>query len=227
MVEDQKEDKNSTGKISRREFLKDAGLVVGGATIGSMSILSACKGDGTTSTVTSTKTVTNTVTATTTVVQPGNGSEGLSSLTINGNEYRLEIEDNWSLMYVIREKLGLVGLKEGCNRGTCGHCTVVMDGRAVYSCMVLAVEAVGKDVMTIEGLSDGINLDPIQQSVVEHNAVQCGFCIPGFIMSAKALLDENPNPTFDEVREGLSGHICPCGNGKKMVEAVFAAKGGS
>jgi carbon-monoxide dehydrogenase small subunit len=130
-------------------------------------------------------------------------------------------------MYVIREKLGLVGLKEGCNRGTCGHCTVVMDGRAVYSCMVLAVEAVGKNITTIEGLSDGINLSPIQQSIVEHNAVQCGFCIPGFIMSAKALLDENPDPTFDEVREGLSGHICPCGNGKKMVEAVFAAKGGS
>jgi carbon-monoxide dehydrogenase small subunit len=227
MVEDQGEEKKNTGKISRREFLKDAGLIVGGATIGSMSVLNACNGGETTKTVTSTTTVTSTKTATTTVVQPGDGAEGLSTLTINGDEYKLELEDNWTLLYVIREKLGLVGMKEGCNRGTCGHCTVVMDGRAVYSCMVLAVEAVGKNITTIEGLSDGINLSPIQQSIVEHNAVQCGFCIPGFIMSAKALLDENPDPTFDEVREGLSGHICPCGNGKKMVEAVFAAKGGS
>jgi aerobic-type carbon monoxide dehydrogenase small subunit (CoxS/CutS family) len=224
--------KDNVSKISRREFLKDAGLVVGGATIGSMSILSACKGDGTTSTVTDTKTVTNTVTntttatATTTVVQPDNNSEDLTTLTINGNEYKLELEPTWSLLYVIREKLGLVGTKRGCDRGECGTCTVIMDGRAVFSCMTLAVEAVGKDITTVEGIGSH-NLNALQQTFVDHNAIQCGFCVPGFLMTATALLNENPDPTYDEVREGLSGHICVCGNGKRMVEAVMLAKGGA
>jgi aerobic-type carbon monoxide dehydrogenase small subunit (CoxS/CutS family) len=162
----------------------------------------------------------------TTVVQPDNNSEDLTTLTINGNEYKLELEPTWSLLYVIREKLGLVGTKRGCDRGECGTCTVIMDGRAVFSCMTLAVEAVGKDITTVEGIGSH-NLNALQQTFVDHNAIQCGFCVPGFLMTATALLNENPDPTYDEVREGLSGHICVCGNGKRKVEAVMLAKGGA
>jgi carbon-monoxide dehydrogenase small subunit len=128
---------------------------------------------------------------------------------------------------VLKERLGLPGLKIGCDQGTCGTCAVIVDGKSILSCMMLAIEAEGKEILTIEGLSDNINLHPIQQAFVDNDAVQCGYCAPGFIMAAKSLLDENPSPTFDEVREGLSGHICPCGNSKRMVEAVLAVKGGS
>jgi aerobic-type carbon monoxide dehydrogenase small subunit (CoxS/CutS family)/transcriptional regulator with XRE-family HTH domain len=119
----------------------------------------------------------------TTVVQPDNNSEDLTTLTINGNEYKLELEPTWSLLYVIREKLGLVGTKRGCDRGECGTCTVIMDGRAVFSCMTLAVEAVGKDITTVEGIGSH-NLNPIKQNFFDNNAKKCGFFVPGFIMTA-------------------------------------------
>jgi len=146
---------------------------------------------------------------------------GFVSLNVNGTSYRLEVRPYWSLTYVIREKLGLTGTKVGCNHGSCGACTVLIDGKAVYSCLVLAIEAQGRQITTIEGLSDGIDLHPVQQAFVNNDAAQCGYCTPGFIMSAKALLDTNPSPTRDEVRLALSGHLCICGHTKKIVDAVL------
>lgn len=144
------------------------------------------------------------------------------TLTVNGEEHALEVRNNWTLLEVLRNELGLTGSKDGCDRGNCGACTVIADGRAVYACMMLAVEAEGKDIKTIEGLADE-TLDPIQQSFADHHALQCGYCTPGFIMSAKALLDEKPSPTTAEVKEALSGNICVCGEYRKIVEAVLAA----
>jgi len=241
MTEEEK--KKESGEISRREFLKDAGLVVGGAAIGSTVLLAACgEGEVTTETVTTTVTETvskfvcpydgqefNTLSALEAHCEaehPGAVIEGLTTLTVNGQTYVLQVKPNWTLSYVLREKLGLPGTKEGCDRGECGTCTVIVDGMAVYACMILAIEADGSNILTIEGLSDGITLHPIQQAFFDNDASQCGYCIPGYIMMAKALLDENPDPTFDEVREALSGIICQCGNTKKIVQATLAAKGG-
>lgn len=144
------------------------------------------------------------------------------TLTVNGEKYSLRVGNNWTLAETLREKLGLVGTKIGCGRGTCGACTVIVDGRAAFSCLMLAVEAEGKDIETIEGLSDEITLHPLQQSFLERHAFQCGFCTPGTIMSAKALLDRKPSPTLEEVKEALSGHQCSCGELRKPVEAVLA-----
>lgn len=150
------------------------------------------------------------------------GAENLINLVVNGRPYELKVESSWTLAFVIREKLGLMGTKIGCDRGSCGTCAVIVDGKSVYSCMILAAEADGGDIMTIEGLSDGLTLHPIQQAFIDNDASQCGYCIPGFIISAKALLDANPNPTRDEIREALSGHICNCGHTKKIVDAVLS-----
>jgi aerobic-type carbon monoxide dehydrogenase small subunit (CoxS/CutS family) len=147
--------------------------------------------------------------------------EGLTTLTVNGRSTVLEIEPEWTLAFVLREKLGLSALKQGCDRGSCGTCTIIVDGKAVYACMMLAIEAEGKNIQTVEGLSDGITLDSVQQTYVDGDALQCGFCTPGFIMATKALLDSNPNPTRDEVREALSGHLCTCGTQKRIVDAVL------
>lgn len=148
------------------------------------------------------------------------------SLNVNNLVYTLQVKPCWSLAFVLREKLGLTGTKTGCNHGSCGACTVIMDGEAVFSCLVLAVEAADRHITTIEGVSDGINLHPVQQSFVAHNAAQCGYCTPGFIMSAKALLDNNAAPTRDEVREALAGHLCICGHTKKIVDAVLGTAAG-
>jgi carbon-monoxide dehydrogenase small subunit len=148
--------------------------------------------------------------------------EGLVALNVNGQNYMHKVDLDWSLAHVLREVLGLTGTKIGCDRGSCGTCTVIMDGKTVYSCMVLAVEANGKDILTIEGLSDGITLHPIQQAFVDGSASQCGYCIPGYIMAAKVLLDKNSNPSRDDAREALSGHFCPCGNTKKILDAVLS-----
>lgn len=143
-------------------------------------------------------------------------------LKVNGELFRVRVETCRTLLEVLREHLGLTGTKEGCNKGDCGFCTVLIDGKAVLSCLTLAIEAQGKDILTIEGLSNGDKLHPIQQAFVDHGAIQCGFCTPGMIMSAKALLDRNPNPTEDEIREGISGNICRCTGYLKIVEAIQA-----
>jgi len=150
------------------------------------------------------------------------GAENLINITVNGHQYELKVETNWTLAFLLRERLGLMGTKVGCDRGSCGTCVVIVNDKPVYSCTMLVVEVDGEDITTIEGLSDSLTLHPIQQAFIDNDASQCGYCIPGFIMSAKALLDKNSSPTRDEVREALSGHICTCGHTKKIVDAVLA-----
>ena len=268
MEEEEMKEKVEVGSkstISRRQFLKDAGLVVGGATVGSMAILSAC---GETKTITNTSTVTNTSTitstvgagSTVTVTSPpttvsvnryicpldnqefatlaelkahleanhlGAEATNITTLTVNGDTYGfVDLKPYTSLLHVLREKLGLFGAKEGCNMGECGSCTVLMNGKPVNSCLVLAIEADGASIETIEGLSDGITLSPVQQIFYDKDALQCGYCAPGIIMSATALKKAKANPTLDEVREALSGHICTCGNLSTYMAALLDLRKG-
>lgn len=144
-------------------------------------------------------------------------------LKINGRQKALEIEQDWSLLYIIREVLGLTGTKCGCGEGNCGTCTVIMNGKAVRSCKVKGSTLNGAEILTIEGVADGEELHPIQKAFIEAGAVQCGFCTPGIIMRAKALIDQNPDPTEQEVRQALAGHICRCGGFEKIVEAILNA----
>jgi carbon-monoxide dehydrogenase small subunit len=145
------------------------------------------------------------------------------SLTVNGKAYEVSVPPWRTLLEVIREELGLTGTKEGCGLGECGACTVIMDGRTVNSCLVLATEADGKQITTIEGLADGDKLHPIQQAFVDHGGLQCGFCTPGMILSAKALLDKNPNPTEEEIKKGIAGNFCRCTGYAKIIESIKAA----
>jgi len=146
-------------------------------------------------------------------------------LTVNGEKYELSIGPTETLADTLREKLGLTGTKIMCNEGECGACTVLMDGKPVLSCLLLAVECEGKDILTIEGLAAPATgeLHPIQKTFVERSGMQCGVCTPGMILTAKALLEENINPTEDEVREALAGNLCRCGNYKRITECVLAA----
>ena len=146
------------------------------------------------------------------------------NLKVNGDVYALQVESRRTLLEVLREQLGLTGTKEMCNKGDCGGCTVLLDGRAVLSCMMLAVEADGKEVLTIEGLAEkGYQLHPLQKAFVDNGAIQCGYCTPGFIMSAKALLDRNLAPTRDEIKGAISNNICRCTGYVQIVEAIEAA----
>jgi aerobic-type carbon monoxide dehydrogenase small subunit (CoxS/CutS family) len=237
------EKKNNTGQISRREFLKDAGLVIGGATVASLPVLSSC-GGGTTTVA---KTVTTTLPGTTTTVtqskfidpidatewptldalkahfaaaHPGAYLPPYTTLNVNGVDYGVVVPDHWTLGWAIRESLGLFGTKIGCDMGQCGACTVLADGIPIYSCLMLANEAGGKKIITIEGLAVGDKLSPIQQKFYDLEATQCGICTPGFVMAAQGLLNAIPKPTEDDVRLGLSGHLCMCQNFKKSIAAV-------
>lgn len=145
------------------------------------------------------------------------------SLKINGAIQDVETPNNWTLNDLLRNKLGLTGTKLACNYGGCGSCTVLMDGADVYSCSVLAVQAEGKDIVTIEGLSEGARLHPLQRTFADSYAAQCGWCTPGMIMSAKALLDRNTSPTEDEVRLALSGVLCRCTGYSSIIQAVLGA----
>jgi aerobic-type carbon monoxide dehydrogenase small subunit (CoxS/CutS family) len=230
-MNDQKETviKEKNEGISRRQFLVGTGLVLGGTALGSMAVLSACSG-----------------TTTTKYVDPYSGKQfdsldalktdldqtrpesavTLTTLKVNGTTYVLpNVASTWTLAQVLREHLGLTGTKTGCNRGECGTCTVIVNGKSVYSCLILATDADGAIIQTVEGLSDGINFTGYQKAIYDTDALQCGFCAPGFIMSATALLASNPKPTLDQVREALSGHICTCGNTKQYVEAVMQVSG--
>lgn len=143
-------------------------------------------------------------------------------LKVNGEFHEVQVNPWRTLSEVLREELELTGTKESCGKGDCGACTVLIDGKPVLSCLTLAIEVQGKDILTIEGLAKGGELHPIQQAFVDHGAIQCGFCTPGMIMSAKALLDRNPTPTEDEIREGISGNLCRCTGYLKIVEAIQA-----
>jgi len=141
-------------------------------------------------------------------------------LQVNGFEYDLLIEPRWTLLDVLRDEIGLTGTKEGCGKGECGACTVVMDGEAVLSCLVLAIQAQGKNILTIEGLAREGRLDSLQDAFVKYGAIQCGYCTPGMIMTSKALLSKKPHPTEDEIKTVLSGNLCRCTGYVKIIEAV-------
>jgi carbon-monoxide dehydrogenase small subunit len=147
----------------------------------------------------------------------------LLTCTVNGEEHSVLTDTRDTLLELLRDRLGLTGTKEGCSNGNCGTCTVLVDGQPVCACLMLAQEAPGCDIVTIEGVADGAALHPVQQALVEHGGTQCGFCTPGIVLSAKALLDRNPEPTEDDIRHAIAGNLCRCTGYGKIVEAVAAA----
>jgi len=171
------------------------------------------------------------VVAATGVARPGEAVPEITSpeemvqvaLMINGRIHRLLVEPRWTLLFVLRERLAITGTKAGCERGECGSCTVLVNGQPRYACMSLAVEAVGTEITTVEGLLDGEELGTVQKAFVEEDAFQCGYCTPGQIMAAEGLLRINPSPSFDEIRCGMSGNLCRCGAYPHIVNAVTTA----
>lgn len=167
------------------------------------------------------------------------GAQKLLKLRVNGRKYNLRFGDEvepwespaydvypWdTLAHTLREKLGLTGTKVACDNGACGSCTVLMDGKPILSCSILTADCDGREITTIEGLGDPVTgeLHPIQQAFIDNHGIQCGFCIPGMILSSKALLDKNPDPTEDEIKEGLSGNLCRCGNYSLILKSVMEA----
>jgi aerobic-type carbon monoxide dehydrogenase small subunit (CoxS/CutS family) len=142
-------------------------------------------------------------------------------ITVNGKLVKARVSSHMRLLDFLREELDLIGAKEGCGKGECGACTVLVDSKPVNSCLMLAVEANGREVLTVEGLSEGDSLDPIQQSIVDNSALQCGYCTPGIVMSAKGLLLRNPSPTRDEVVEAISGNLCRCTGYARVIDAIM------
>src|SRR5579871_4154597 len=184
-------------KISRRRFVENAGA---GVALASVPLKAAPARD-----------------------ESPSGQRTTIRLTVNGKAQTVEVQDHWTLVELLRDHLKLTGTKIGCDRGECGACTVLMDGKAVYSCSQLAAWMDGKSIQTVEGLAKGDQLDPIQKAFIEHDAPQCGYCTSGQVMAAKALLSQNPHPTEDEVRAGLTGNICRCSAYNRYVEATLAA----
>jgi xanthine dehydrogenase YagT iron-sulfur-binding subunit len=144
-------------------------------------------------------------------------------LTVNGIEQRVEVEDRWTLVELLRDHLELTGTKIGCDRGECGACTVLVDGKAMYSCSQLAVWMDGRRIQTVEGLAQGDKLDPLQEAFIEHDGPQCGYCTSGQLMAAKAVLTANPKATRDEIRAGMAGNLCRCSNYNHYIAAIVAA----
>lgn len=194
--------------LTRRDFLKGAGVAVsGGLLVGEQLAQAAPAPAGE-------------------VLGPGAVP---ITLRINGKEHRLELEPRITLLDALRNHLDLTGAKKVCDRGTCGACTVILDGRPVYSCNVLAIEAQGHEITTIEGLAPEGELHPMMAAFWEHDAQQCGFCTPGFVVASKAFLDKHPNPTLEDVKKGLGGNLCRCGTYMGVMQAVLEAakaKGG-
>ncbi len=147
-------------------------------------------------------------------------------LTVNGKRHRLHVESRTTLAELLRDELGFTGTKVACNRGMCGTCTVLLDGLAVYSCHTLALDAHGKQVLTVEGLMKGEELHPLQQAFVDHDGLQCGYCTPGQVMAAEALLRENPEPSRADIEAGMAGNLCRCGAYPKIIESIESMKGG-
>lgn len=146
----------------------------------------------------------------------------LISLKVNGEDYEVAVEPHRTLLEVLRESLNLTGSKEGCDQGDCGACTVLLDGEPVPSCLVLAIDAQDKDILTIEGLAKGSELHPLQRAFVDYGAIQCGFCTPGMVLTAKAFLERRPHPTREEVRKAISSNLCRCTGYAKIIEAIMA-----
>jgi aerobic carbon-monoxide dehydrogenase small subunit len=149
--------------------------------------------------------------------------ERIIHLSINGEDYDVIARPGESLLDLLRDRLHLTGTKKGCNEGDCGACTVILGGRAVNACLVFAMEAEGQKILTVEGLAQGPEMHPLQEAFIKHGGFQCGFCTPGMLLSAKALLDENPNPTDAEIRQGISGNLCRCTGYTKIVESIREA----
>jgi len=147
--------------------------------------------------------------------------------TINGKKYELGVLPNITLLDFLRDELGLTGTKRGCEVGECGACTVLLDGQAVNSCLVLAPQIDGREILTVEGLANGATLHPLQESFLDHDAVHCGFCTPGMLMSGKELTDKSPHPTEQEVRTAISGNLCRCSGYQQIVDAVMEVKPGN
>lgn len=195
--------------LTRRDFLKGAGVTVSGGLLIGEKVAAASPE------------------ATTPILGPGKVP---ISLRINGKPQKLELEPRVTLLDALRNHLDITGAKKVCDRAVCGACTVILDGKPVYACGVLAIEAQGKDIQTIEGISTASKLHPISAAFVEHDAQQCGFCTPGFVMAVKAFLDRNPNPTEQGVEKGLGGNLCRCGTyagiRHAVLDAAKAMKGG-
>lgn len=188
-------------EVSRRGFLTGAGAVISSSLVaGTEALQAAPESSGAT------------------VAGPGKVD---ITLTVNGNERTLALEPRVTLLDALRFELDLTGAKKVCDRGTCGACTVTIDGKPAYACSVLAIQVQGRDIRTVEGLAQGDRLHPIQQAFVDNDAQQCGYCTPGFVMACKAFLDKNPNPTLDQVRTGLGGNLCRCGTYVGVAQAVL------
>jgi xanthine dehydrogenase YagT iron-sulfur-binding subunit len=200
--------KNGKQKLSRRKFLKTAGMA-GSAVAMGLFVKSAPRAN-----------------ASVTQRRPLGPGQVEVSLDVNGKEHVLRLEPRVTLVEALRERLNLTGTKRTCDHGECGACTVLLDGRAVYSCMILAVNAQGKKIITIEGLARGKVLARLQKAFVEHDALQCGFCTPGMILSLKALLDQHPRATSAQIRAAIAGNYCRCGALPNILKAANAvAKG--
>ena len=148
------------------------------------------------------------------------------ALEVNGRTHRLFVQPWHTLLQVLREQISLTGSKRGCNQGVCGACSVMIDGAVMRGCLTLAADAAGREIVTVEGLAEGGALSPVQQALLDHGAVQCGFCMPGMAVAATALLADNPSPSDAEIRDGLSGNLCRCSGYVKVVEAVRSASAG-
>jgi len=151
---------------------------------------------------------------------PMKGNLVLLKMVVNGKSVEVKVDPTWTLLYVLREELKLTGTKKGCEKGDCGACTVLLQGKPVNSCLVLALQAEGKEIETIEGLGQADDLHPLQKSFIANGAVQCGFCTPGMLLSAAALLKKNPSPTEKEIRTAISGNLCRCTGYQKIVKAI-------
>ncbi len=213
-LENDKKDKKRKSKQSssnagwsRRDFLKISGVSaavpLAGSLVASAGALAL-----------------ETATVDETVQGPGKAP---ITLTVNAKSYKAQLEPRVTLLDALRDEFEKTGAKRVCDRGTCGACTILMDGKAVYSCSILAIDAQGKAITTVEGLSDGDKLHPIQQAFVDNDAQQCGFCTPGFVMATKAFLDQHPNPTLEQIKHGMGGNFCRCGTYAGMRAAVMQA----
>jgi aerobic-type carbon monoxide dehydrogenase small subunit (CoxS/CutS family) len=208
----EKETKKGFGHLSRREFLKDAGLVIGGSTMGSIAFAAETEQQPQAKGSADAKAPTIQDSPDITTIE----------LTVNGGKYRFHVEPNLSLRQLLRDEIGLTSPKDWCGgHGACGSCTVIMNGRPVLSCLTLACECDGARIETAEGIAKAKH--PIIQSYIKWNAFQCGYCTPGFVTSAKALLDRNPNPSEADVRDALGGNLCRCGTYQQHPKAVLEA----
>jgi len=188
--------------VSRRDFIKSTG--VGGLAVGLVGQAELRARQG--------------------VREVGPGAVPIE-LTINGRRHELTVEPRVTLLDAVRNRLDITGVKRVCDRGTCGACTMIVDGRTVYACSILAIEAVGREIRTVEGLGTEAALHPVETSFCEHDALMCGFCTPGFVVATTALLEREPNPSPDAARRALDGNICRCGTYKKVLEAALATTG--